>query len=301
MDINLKEIIVKDPTLLKELQGYGYREAFRDVIANYIQRQQRGIGQLFSRVELPKSLGGTFPEYIRGLSLQDINRITSVALAAEGGILSKKVDPIVAAAVRLKGGKIYKGILHNDAMAKVPMSKLDDVEDWEGFITKSGKYMTRDEAIDAITDAGEWYLEGRSAENLIGKPTKKFTREIKPESKDDLLFVWKANRQGGQTIGNREVIREPTLEDFKFEIYPRIDPKFYTGRTIEEKYYDFKRKNPDTRISYVDTGEGFKVSKIDDFMNFAYNRMEKEELGWAKQVDSFNDVDAIEFRQLFDQ
>ena len=129
------------------------------------------------------------------------------------------------------------------------------------------------------------------------------TEEIFPYSipkKKGLRFVWKANKEAGQTIGNRQVVVPIMKEIFKNDVLPRTQKRYYRGRTIDEKYKDFLNKEPDTYASYVDTGKGWKLTKIDRFDKITFDIAEKEEKDWVRPVDSFDSTEAAEFRKLAD-
>lgn len=61
---------------------------------------------------------------------------------------------------------------------------------------------------------------------------------------DEIKFAWQANKEGGQKIGNKEIIRTPTLEDFEKEILPRTREGYYGSGTVQEQYNEMFNKNP---------------------------------------------------------
>jgi len=118
------------------------------------------------------------------------------------------------------------------------------------------------------------------------------------ERPGDQLFVWRANKQGGQRMGNRQIVRKIDLNTFEKEVLPRTRPGYYNGTTAGEKYADLLRKEPDTVISYVDAGRGFEVSKIDNEDNIIGALQRGMKRGWVKEVDSW--AEGEEFRKVAD-
>lgn len=118
------------------------------------------------------------------------------------------------------------------------------------------------------------------------------------EKSTDQLFVWRRNKQGGQKIGNRQIVREVNMDDFKKEVLPRTQDDWYAGNTPEEKYHDFLKKEPGTVISYVDTGSGFQVSKIANIKDIMQNIDAAIKRGWAMPVRSF--AEGLAFRRVAD-
>lgn len=118
--------------------------------------------------------------------------------------------------------------------------------------------------------------------------------------KEDSKIVWQTNKEGGQTIGNKQIIRKPTLADFRNEILPRTQKGWYGIGAIEQQYQNMLKKEPRLRVSYVDTGKGYKISKIDDFQNIKRDIINGMRKGWAKIVDDFESPIAKAVRQSID-
>ena len=87
---------------------------------------------------------------------------------------------------------------------------------------------------------------------------------------------------------------------FKNDVLPRTQKRYYRGRTIDKKYKEFLQKEPDTYASYVDTGKGWKLTQVDRFDKITFDIAEKENNDWVRPVDSFESVEAIEFRKSVD-
>ena len=103
----------------------------------------------------------------------------------------------------------------------------------------------------------------------------------------DSKIVWQMNKEGGQKIGNTQILRKPTLEDFKKEILPRTREGYYGTGSIESQYKNMLQKEPNVTISFKDKGKGWEVSKIDDLINIQKEIQAGINQGWAKVVDDF--------------
>lgn len=111
-------------------------------------------------------------------------------------------------------------------------------------------------------------------------------------------FVWQANAEGGQAIGNRQIIRPPTFEDFEGEILPRTRFGWYKGSNSNEQYQDMLKREPDVYISFTDTGSGFQVTKIDHLANLLASIEAGKEHGWVKEVSNWEEGET--FRKTTD-
>jgi len=113
-------------------------------------------------------------------------------------------------------------------------------------------------------------------------------------------IVWQANKEGRQKIGNTQILRKPTLEDFKKEILPRTRAGYYGTGSIESQYKGMIQKEPNITISFIDKGKGWEVSKIDDLTNIQKEIQAGIEQGWAKVVDDFESSIAQKIRASAD-
>jgi len=132
--------------------------------------------------------------------------------------------------------------------------------------------------------------EGRSFEEFVKGG------EITNNSK----IVWQTNLEGGQKIGNKQILRKPTIDDFQKEILPRTREGYYEGKTIQEQYQSMLKKEPNIVISFIDKGNGWEVSKIDDLVNVKREIENGIEQGWARVVSDFNEPISKYFRQTAD-
>jgi hypothetical protein len=111
-------------------------------------------------------------------------------------------------------------------------------------------------------------------------------------------YVWMANKEGGQTVGNKQIIRKPSMDDFKKEILPRTRNGWYGTGTVEQQYKNMLKKEPDIGISFIDTGKGWEVSKIDGMPNLESEVLSKPQ--WSKEVTDFNSPEAVAHMNIFD-
>ena len=112
--------------------------------------------------------------------------------------------------------------------------------------------------------------------------------------------VWmKANKE--DKLGNKQIIRKPTLEDFVKEILPRTMEGNYKGETDKEKYKDMFRKFPDMAISYINRGGGWEAIKIDDYQEIMANVEYGKDMGWAMEVSDFDSPEALKHRKIWDE
>jgi hypothetical protein len=116
----------------------------------------------------------------------------------------------------------------------------------------------------------------------------------------DFKVVWKVNTDAGQTIGNKQIVMKPTLEDFTKEILPRTRKGYYGDGTIEQQYQDMLKKEPNVAISFIDKGNGWQVTKIAsvediliEIQNGIINR-------WAMMVNDFESPEANQWRETSD-
>ena len=119
----------------------------------------------------------------------------------------------------------------------------------------------------------------------------------------EIKVVWMANKESGQTIGNREIIRRPTFEDFRDEILPRTRAGYYNGNTPEEQYRDMLANHPDLRISRVEVNGEWITGKIADestILDARHGVNGGITRGWAKIVDDFDSPVAVQHRKTFD-
>jgi hypothetical protein len=144
----------------------------------------------------------------------------------------------------------------------------------------------------------------KEREGAEEKPTTEGAEITPKQERRGIKAVWRRNKEGGQEIGNKQIIVKPTLEQFRDEILPRSRKGFYKGKTPEAQFKDFEAKNEGTDnptvISLIDTGEGWKVDKVDG-MNEIYNEIQVNKgKDWVKEVDDLNSKDATDFRKIAD-
>lgn len=158
---------------------------------------------------------------------------------------------------------------------------------------------------DAMGIPNDINTEGGFA-RIPGKPSKSSVAEESPKGVGGggiEKYVWMANKEGGQTIGNKSIIKTPSLDDFVKEILPRTRKGFYGTGTVEQQYKAMLKKTPDIKIEFFDSGDGWQVGKIDSYKNIKegpHGVANGIKNGWAKQVEDFNSPEATKHRSIFD-
>ena len=98
-----------------------------------------------------------------------------------------------------------------------------------------------------------------------------------------LLIKWEANKVDGQIKGNMQLLRKPTLNDYNNRILPLLNKKM--------NYTSFLENNPETIISLINQGKGWRLNKVDDWDNFIDNLEAGLINGWIIEIISnFNPV-----------
>jgi len=180
-----------DVTNLKELQGLR-SEILEDLRQakekNYPRSLRKRLSQSVAAIDdlLTKEGGGVSNPQAKLDSLikqTPSSRLRDIYKNLRKVVHPDRVEKITKAATKGPDGKIYTGAIHVDAYMKIPnwkllnMNKLDS-----GFVTDSGKYLTREEAsilqgssemLDLIEIAdGTLKLPGQSLAELLTKTSK---------------------------------------------------------------------------------------------------------------------------------
>jgi diguanylate cyclase (GGDEF)-like protein len=189
-----------------------------------------------------------------------------------------------------------------DEIIKTKVSR--EIIDLQTNIAKREKYLAGNKAFEG-TDMYKkniTVLEQDKAKLAeLTKPAEAITPPTaNVDGQKEIKYVWQANKEGGQTIGNKEIIRTPTLDDFEKEILPRTREGYYGDGTAEEQYEQMLKKEPEIKISFIDKGNGWEVGQIRDLSQLVAERKQSLDKGWAKQVDDFESPEAKTHRETFD-
>lgn len=79
---------------------------------------------------------------------------------------------ITAAAIKMKNGKVLTGKAHYDVFEKIPVAKQSEIADADGFVTNTGKFLTREEAV-ALLPEGSAGKKTWDASDIVGKEIEK--------------------------------------------------------------------------------------------------------------------------------
>jgi hypothetical protein len=280
-------------------------------------------GEILNAILAPPAefVGRNVAENLRAKSLPESIRKKVVVPES----ILKAVEPTAALATEfgifgglMKGSGAVKKIVKDIYTERQGMPRTPTAED---FKQKQWVEEKKSAAEEAVVEQGKspeqaaWDKMERYPEETSGNTFKSYAEDLPnvinqersineplAESKvaGEQKYVWQANKEGGQTIGNKEIIRIPTLEDFTKEILPRIQENYYGKGSIQDQYNEMFQKQPEIRISFVDKGDGWKVAKITNAKYFDTQIREKSKKGWVKQVNDFNSPEATAHRNTFD-
>lgn len=126
-----------------------------------------------------------------------------------------------------------------------------------------------------------------------------------PESANEpeFKFVWRANKEGGQTVGNKQLITPVNREKFNEYIRPRLEKdqtfQSWLKRENQTRTGQWRNEMAPAYVSLIDSGKGWEL------MNIGSRRELVEEVestgkpnGWVLPVNSFEEGES--FRKVAD-
>lgn len=124
------------------------------------------------------------------------------------------------------------------------------------------------------------------------------TKALPKAEGGEIKVVWKKNAECGQVIGNKQIIKPVNFEIFKKYILPITRKGWYVGKTKKEQYADLQKREPNLRVSFIDKGNGWELSKVNDLEYFIADIAQKK--SWAKIVSTFDSPEAKNWRNIAD-
>jgi hypothetical protein len=216
-------------------RGYSNATNWQNADAQGFQTADAQYRQEFPTESMPQQI----PREAQGMP--------DVAASSRGdGIVT--TDPISAAAVREKDGKVFTGPLHTTAIEKAIEAgyKSGGYPDGDyGFVTKSGRFLSSQEARDYAIAQGQVTRQGIAKwEGELGidgmpglesgafalakseaKKFKRFDEDFrKAATRGDEAAAQKINDQAAKELGLKPVIHATSAESFtEFKIHPEGD------------------------------------------------------------------------------